>query len=677
MQDAALTEGYFSAVVRGSQDVVRIVTLEGRVEYMNDRGKALLEIDDFERNRGQLLADLWPIESHRKLNLALKRARAGQSPRFIGPCPTARGRDRWWSHVISPVVDEHGQPFRLIVTSRDITGQRRREAKLKQSVRIAEAAEAASAAHLANLRGAIEALPAGVALYDAKDRLVLWNAHYVTSGGSDDASSILKGGCSFEEILRRSVARGANPEACGREEEWIRERLEQRAQACGSHEQRLCDGRWYRVEDRRLPHGGLVAIAVDITRHKEREDELSTHARELEEARAIAETASRAKSEFLANMSHEIRTPLNGVVGMADLLCRSNLEAKDREIAEIIRSSGSTLEHLLSDILDIARIEAQQLVIEHEPFQLGDAIRATLTLSRLKAEEKGIALRLDLDADLDGTFVGDVSRLRQILTNLISNAVKFTLIGEVAVAVQRRDGNTVRFAVTDTGIGFDPTGRDVFSRFQQADGSITRRFGGSGLGLAISKELAEKLGGSLACTSRPGLGSSFWLDLPLEPTSLETAVPEPTEADTINRSLRILVADDHPTNLKVVELILGQIGAEVVQATNGAEAMLAFRTQPFDLVLMDMQMPVVDGLAAVRGIRELEVASDSQPVPVLMLTANALPEHVEAGRMAGANGHIAKPITTATLIGAISEALEASSRLAGPESEDGAVCYGT
>ncbi|MDI1326088.1 MAG: ATP-binding protein [Brevundimonas sp.] len=669
MQDAVLSKGYFLAIMRASQDVVRIVTLEGRVEYMNDRGMALLEITDFERNRGQLLADLWPAESHRKLNLALKRARDGQCPEFIAPCPTVRGRERWWSHIISPVVDELGQTVRLLVTSRDITGPRRREAKLKQAVRVAEAADAASAAHLANLRGAIEALPVGVALYDSDDRLLLWNAHYVTAGGSDDASSSLKIGRTFEELLRRSVASGANPEARGREEDWIRERLEQRAQACGSHEQRLCDGQWYRVEDRRLSHGGLVAIAVDITRHKDREAELSSHARELEEARAAAESASQAKSEFLANMSHEIRTPLNGVVGMADLLCRSNLGAKDREIAEIIRSSGSTLEHLLSDIIDIARIEAQQLNIEHEPFQLGDAVRATVALSRLKAEEKGIALRLDLDADLDRMFVGDVARVRQILTNLISNAVKFTLIGEVALSVQRPDGAVVRFAVTDTGIGFDPTLHDVFSRFQQADGSITRRFGGSGLGLTISKELAEKLGGSLSCTSRPGLGSSFWLDVPLEASVMDVAIAAPAEADTINRSLRILVADDHPTNLKVVELILEQIGAEVVTATNGAEAILAFRIQPFDLVLMDMQMPVIDGLAAVRGIRELEVAQNSQPVPVLMLTANALPEHVEAGRIAGANGHVAKPITSATLIGAISEAFEAVTELASIESE--------
>ncbi|MEQ7154382.1 ATP-binding protein [Brevundimonas aurifodinae] len=662
MQDAFLSEGYFSAVLRASQDVVRIVSLEGRVEYMNDRGKALLEITDFERNRGQLLADLWPVESHRKLNMALKRARRGQSPRFVAPCPTARGRERWWSHVISPVLDEQGDIVRLLVTSRDITGQRRRETKLRQALSAAVAAKTESAAHFATLRGALEALPVGVALYDAEDRLLLWNDHYVAAGGSETAPTLLKVGRSFEDLLRRSVASGAHPDAAGNEDDWIRTRLAQRAQACGAHEQRLRDGRWFRVEDRRLPHGGWVAIAVDITQHKAREVDLSAQALELEQARSSAEAASQAKSEFLANMSHEIRTPLNGVVGMADLLCRSNLPGPEREIAEIIRDSGVTLERLLSDILDIARIEAQKLELEQEPFHLGDALRATRDLLRLKAEEKGIGLRLDLDPDLDRAFVGDVVRVRQILTNLISNAVKFTLVGEVTLSVCPRKGDVVRFTVTDTGIGFDPSGRDVFGRFQQADGSITRRFGGSGLGLAISRELAERLGGSLTCMSQPGIGSTFWLDLPLQPCDPQVKPETTDDPNPMDRALRILVADDHPTNLKVAELILRPIGAEVISATNGAEALLSFRTQTLDLILMDMQMPVMDGLAAVRSIRAFEMASNRQPVPILMLTANAQPEHVEAGQIAGANGHVAKPITSETLIRAISETLESCSR---------------
>lgn len=661
MQSGDLTEGYFSAVTRASLDVVRIVSLDGRVEYMNDRGKALLEISDFERNRGQLLSDLWPKESHRKLNLALKRARAGESLQFNAPCPTAKGRRRWWSHVVAPIVDEQGEVVRLIVTSRDITGQLRREKRLRNAVRSARAAQAVAATRLADLRGALEALPVGVALYDAEDRLQIWNDHYAAAGVTGTGQSPLKVGRTFEELLRASVEQGAHPDALGKEEIWIQDRLARRNEASGTHEQELSDGRWFRFEDRPLDHGGFVAIAIEITQHKEREATLCAQKRALEEAHAAAQAASQAKSEFLANMSHEIRTPLNGVVGMADILSKSNLSKADREIAEIIRSSGETLEQLLSDILDIARIEAQQMSFEREPFHLGDAVRGTLALMRLKAEEKGIDLRLDLPSKLDCGVIGDSLRVRQILTNLISNAVKFTEVGEVVVSVRPRDGDVIRFTVTDTGIGFNPAEQDVFGRFQQADGSITRRFGGSGLGLAISKELADKLGGTLACTSRPGLGSSFWLDLPLVRQCAASTV-EPTASATVPEiGLRVLVADDHPTNLKVAELILGQIGAETVTTTNGAEALTAYRCQSFDLVLMDMQMPVLDGIAAVRAIRDVEREAGAPRTPILMLTANAMPQHLEASRMAGADGHVTKPVTSESLLRSIESALSASS----------------
>lgn len=376
-----------------------------------------------------------------------------------------------------------------------------------------------------------------------------------------------------------------------------------------------------------------------------------------DEGKAAAEKANRAKSEFLANMSHEIRTPLNGVIGMADLLARSPLSAADRDMAEIIRTSGETLANLLSDILDMAKIEAGEVAVEHAPYDLGATLRSACALYGLRAEEKGIHLRLDIPEAADRMIIGDAGRVRQVLNNLISNAVKFTAIGHVSVSARLIDDRRIRLKVSDSGIGFDMVdGADVFTRFQQADGSITRRYGGTGLGLAISRELTALMGGEMGCSSSPGVGSDFWVDLPFVPSAApldgESSAergPESLEG----RPLKILVADDHAVNLKVVALILQQVGAEVTLVENGVQALSTFQAAPFDLVLMDMQMPEMDGLTAIRRIRETESLSGSRRTPIIVLSANAMSEHVAAALAAGADDHVAKPIRAADLITAI------------------------
>ena len=231
----------------------------------------------------------------------------------------------------------------------------------------------------------------------------------------------------------------------------------------------------------------------------------------LTEARDAAESANRSKSAFLANMSHEIRTPLNGVIGVVDTLARTRLDEAQKEMVEVVRSSAETLERLLSDVLDLARVESGRIEIHREPFHLGDAVRDVARLCRPAADAKGVALHVELDPGIDRTGLGDAVRVRQVLTNLMSNAVKFTAEGEVRlVAAPEGDGERVRFQVSDTGVGFDEDQKSrIFSRFQQADGSITRRFGGTGLGLAISRELAELMGAELDCESAPGRGSTF------------------------------------------------------------------------------------------------------------------------------------------------------------------------
>jgi len=379
----------------------------------------------------------------------------------------------------------------------------------------------------------------------------------------------------------------------------------------------------------------------------------------LRVAQQKAEAASLSKTEFLANMSHEIRTPLNGVVAVADMLASAGLPERERKMAEIIRSSGQSLERLLSDVLDLARVEAGQLTIEAAPFHAADLVRAVAALCRLRADEKGLALNTEIDPELERWFIGDMIRVRQILTNFTSNSVKFTAKGSVTIRAEMPSTGRLRLSVIDTGVGFSPEAKSrLFARFQQADGSITRRFGGSGLGLAISRQLASLMNGVVDCESTAGQGSRFWFEAPFE----ETASPEENlDVDSATgaeaRAVRVLVADDHTTNQLVVKMMLDQFGLDCVVVDNGLKAVEALRAEHFDAVLMDMQMPVMDGLEATRTIRREEVAAKRPRTPILMLSANALPEHRTAGALAGADGHITKPVTVAGLMGALNGVL--------------------
>jgi len=401
-----------------------------------------------------------------------------------------------------------------------------------------------------------------------------------------------------------------------------------------------------------------LAIAKDVTQQKR-------DAASLRQALEEAEASNRAKSQFLANMSHEIRTPLNGVVGVADALSGTPLTAPQREMVSIIQSSAKALNRLLSDVLDLARVEAGRLDISREPFGLEALVRDAAALFEPSARAKALDFTLTVSEDAVGAVVGDPVRIQQILFNLLSNAVKFTSEGSVRLDVARRSdapgASEVWFEVRDTGVGFDSSNsKAVFDRFQQADGSITRRYGGSGLGLTISRELAELMGGSLTAESEQGAGALFRLCLPLpacadSPTTAESAGGSETIQGA--EGLRVLVADDHPTNLKVVELILGAAGCELVQLENGALALEAVKTQAFDVVLMDLQMPVMDGLSAITAIRAWELAHDRPRSPILALSANALPEHVQAARAAGADAHLAKPLTAAALFESMNRVL--------------------
>ena len=505
---------------------------------------------------------------------------------------------------------------------------------------------------LSRLNEALEAMTDGLAYYDAEDRLMVWNAQYKRT--NPEIADNLERGITFEQILRLGLDKGHYVEAIGREEEWLAERLSARRNGGAAVEQQLSDGRWLRVQDRRSALGGTVSTIIDVT-------DMKTAAVSLERARDAAEAANRAKSEFLANMSHEIRTPLNGILGVAEVLSQTDLSQDQHEMLRLISASGATLQQLLSDILDLARVESGRLSLAAAPFDLAQAVRDAGQLYAAPARAKGLQFFVDVDPNAEVWAVGDMVRVKQILTNLVSNSVKFTQTGFVRLTVERaadRLGQAMfRFSVEDTGVGFDGACRErLFARFEQADGSITRRFGGTGLGLAICRQLTEMMGGMIDCESEPGGGSAFLVNLPLELT--EAPAPAVEEAPAVQaeaRPLSILLADDHPTNRKVIELILSQLDVALTSVENGAQAVDAFDSGAFDVIFMDMQMPVLDGLAATQAIRDLEAATGRPATPLVMLTANALPEHVEASRKAGADRHLSKPVSVQALLDCVRE----------------------
>ncbi len=455
------------------------------------------------------------------------------------------------------------------------------------------------------------------------------------------------------------------------------------------YERRRPNGTVLEIRSMPLPGGGVVRTYSDVTERKAAEEQVTAAGAQAEAARAAAEQANRAKTEFLANISHEIRTPMNGIIGMNELLLRSTMTDKQRDCALTVRDSAAALLRVIDDVLDISKLEAGRMELDPVDFDLGETIAATVALLAPRAEEKGIALTTQIEPAARRRFHADAIRLRQILLNLLGNATKFTEHGSVTVAVRllpaassptgspvpegaapegavpegaadpgldrapdRVGAQRVAIEVADTGIGMnEATQARLFQKFTQADSSISRRFGGTGLGLAITRELLGLMGGTISVTSQLGKGSRFLVTLPLLPPVGDAPAGGPRavgQGGAGGPALVVLVADDNRTNQRLVAALLQAAGHMADVVANGREAVEAVLRRHYDVVLMDVQMPVMDGVQATRRIRALP--APARDVPIVALTADAVTGAEDRYRGAGMDAYLSKPLSPDTLV---------------------------
>ena len=413
--------------------------------------------------------------------------------------------------------------------------------------------------------------------------------------------------------------------------------------------------RWFRISghpvfDSQGVFLGYRGVGSDVT--------------ELYLAKARAEEASRTKSMFLANMSHEIRTPMNGVLGMAEVLESALTDPEHKRMISTIRKSGETLLNILNDILDMSKIEAGKMELEEVPFSPVDLAERVEDLHRLMAEEKGLDFEVLVSTGAETRRMGDPFRVQQILHNLVSNAIKFTDRGEVTVEVSGRRGTPLVLEVRDTGIGMSPQEIErLHEEFRQADSSVTRRFGGTGLGMSITRTLVQRMGGDIKVTSEPGVGTTIRITLPLPVAEIAPEAPVRAPAVAVEArldGLRILAADDNGTNRSVLELMLTRCGAIVTTVEDGLQAVTAWEPGKFDVVLLDIAMPVMDGKAALEAIRGLEAATGAARVPIIAVTANAMSHQIVEYVIWGFDSCVSKPLTMADMIKAITSLLPSS-----------------
>jgi PAS domain S-box-containing protein len=620
-----------------------------RITFMSDNVERLVGFAAAEFGADPLL---WPSRIHPDdegvVKDALRRLFSDRRTSVEYRWQARQGDYKWLHDDVVLLVDEHDKPVELVGAWSDITERKAAEASFRAKELELAAARDATVRAEAFLATALDSLSDGFVLYDAEDRLVLCNRRYREI--YLESADLLRPGALFEDVVREGMRRGQYPESVGHEEAWLATRMEAHRRADSTIEQRLPNGRWLRIDERRTSDGGTVGFRIDIT--------------SLKEAQQTAEAANRAKSQFLAVTSHEIRTPLNGVLGALSLLDDDSLEARQRELVNTARSSGEALLRIVSDVLDLSKIEAGRLEFDSVPFELDRVLSAAVDVLQPAISAKRLSVALQLADAIPPRLEGDPGRLQQVLVNLLGNAVKFTEYGELLVrveaapmlAVRRADEVVLRFEVHDPGIGIPQAALStIFDDFVTADASYARRHDGAGLGLAICRRIVELAGGQIGVESEVGRGSRFWFTFPLRiaradgakrPSS--TGRPALPVTESVPRPLRILLAEDVPANRLVARTMLEQAGHRVDEVAGGTEAVEAIRRVPYDCVVMDIAMPGMDGVAAAAAIRALGGLAAS--VPIIAITAFATMDDREQIMAQHFSGLVTKPIDRRLLL---------------------------
>ncbi len=648
-------------VASRTANAVLITDADWRIEWANDSFLRFFgyEFDEIKGRRpGELLSG--PDSSPEAIAAIDTACHAGQA--FHGEILnyTKSGEPRWMELDIQPVKAASGRITGYLALQLDITERKRIQQTLTQKE--------------AELRFIFNSAPIGLSWRwvgpDGQQRRLTNDAHVMILG------------VSREQMADMSIFRSLSDPADWEQQQRLYERLERGEIDHFSIEKRYrrLDGRivWAELTFHRFrsEHGGFqeVSTVVDLT-------PLKQQSAELQKAKEAAEAANRAKSQFLAMMSHEIRTPMNGVIGMTSLLLDSELSQQQRDYVETIRNSGETLLTIINDILDFSKIESGRLDLERAEFGLEQVINGALDLLAPRAAEKNLLLRCEMDEGMPVVVRGDPTRLRQILVNLVGNAVKFTPKGEVMLAARVAAREATRtellFAVRDTGIGIAPDAlARLFQPFSQVDASTSRRFGGTGLGLVISKRLVEMMGGRLWVESQEAQGSTFYFTILVEvvgtsrspfashqaKSSVVPAAPVAMPpSGPASRPERVLIAEDNGVNQKVAALMLEKLGFRADVAGDGREVLQALKRQHYDIILMDVQMPELDGLEAARAIR-LEWSERADRPWIIALTANAMESDRHACMAAGMDDYISKPIIYEELAAALERGCAAKAR---------------